>query len=188
MKTAKPPLLNPGHADDVQTPPEALTPLLPYLPPRSRIWEPAAGSGSLVRELERHGHHVTGTDLLTGEDFLTYTPSWAFDLICTNPPYGPKTAFLARAYTFQRPFAFLLPLTALEGKARQALYRAHGLEVILFPERVTFIMPNKQGSPWFQVAWFCWGLGIGRGLTFWEPAPAQPSLFPTPAAEDPADA
>jgi hypothetical protein len=171
VKTAKPALLNPGHADDVQTPPEALLPLLPYLPPRRRIWECAAGSGSLARELERHGHHVTSTDLLTGEDFLTYVPSWPFDTIVTNPPYGLKTAFLARAYTFGQPFAFLLPLTALEGKARQSLYRAHGLEVILFPERVTFIMPNKQGSPWFQVAWFTHGLGIGRQLTFWQVQP-----------------
>ena len=74
-----------------------------------------------------------------------------------------KDKFLEKAYELKTPFAFLLPLTALEGIKRQKLYRENGLEVIILPKRIDF---TGKKAPWFAVAWFTNGLNIGKQLTF----------------------
>jgi hypothetical protein len=178
MKTAKPVLMAPNHSDDMQTPPEALLPLLPYLPRDWRIWEPACGKGNLVRGLRGHGYEVLGTDVQTGNDFFTYEPP-VFDWHCivTNPPYRTKTAIVARCYELGKPWALLLPYAALETEKRQRMYREHGVQVLLMPWRVNFEVPSGKGSSaWFPTLWMCWGLNLPSDLTFAAPA-AQPALF-----------
>jgi hypothetical protein len=151
--------------DDFQTPPSALDPLFPYLPLDWKIWEPACGKGNLVNEFRERGYKVYGTDILTGDDFLA--PSLACsaavveadinsNVIITNPPYSFKTQFIETCYEENRPFALLLPLTALEGIKRQKLYREHGLQLILFNRRVAF-----------ATAWFTWGLNLPKDLVFY---------------------
>jgi len=100
-------------------------------------------------------------------DFLTQEPDRHYDCIVTNPPYSKKDEFLERAYQIKKPFAFLLPLTALEGKKRMALFRENGLEIIFLPKRINFITPTGKGSgAWFAVAWFCGNMKIGKELNF----------------------
>ena len=160
----KPPLKT-KSADDFQTPIEALEPLYPYLEAEWKIWEPSCGKGNLVKELTRRGFQVSGSDILTGEDFRL--ESKECDCIITNPPYSLKQEFLERCYTIGKPFALLMPLTALETAKRQNLYRKHGIEIILMPKRINFETPSgKEGSAWFATAWFTNGLEIGRQLTF----------------------
>jgi len=161
----KPPLEQ-GHANDFQTPPIALLPLIPYLKKEWLIWECASGKGNLINRLNSLGFLTVGTDIMSGHDFLTYQPS-QFDCIITNPPFSIKQKFLERAYSLGKPFAFLLPLTTFEGKARQELFKRYGLEVILFDKRINFETPSGKGSgSWFATAWFTWGLNIGQQLTF----------------------
>jgi hypothetical protein len=161
---------------DFQTDPAALEPLFYYIPKSWRVWECAAGDGNLVRGFEEAGYTVFGTDkYYSGHarvDYLTQYPrgfgNW--DIAITNPPFKYKDSFLARAYEIGRPFAFLLPLTALEGQKRQALYRQHGLQVIVLNRRVKFLTPGKkEGGAWFAVAWYTWGLGLPESLIFWDP-------------------
>lgn len=157
--------LSASGADDFQTPAFALEPLFPYLKPEWKIWEPAMGEGNLVAGLRVHGYQVEGSDIKTGHDFLVSKRNC--DAIVTNPPYSLKLEFLKRCYELGKPFALLLPLTALETKARQKLFRQHGVEIVLFPERIKFVTPTKRkSSPWFSVAWFTHGLNIGQPLTF----------------------
>jgi hypothetical protein len=74
-----------------------------------------------------------------------------------------------RAYNLNVPFAFLMPLTALEGKKRGELYRKFGIQLIIPNKRVNFITPSGKGSgAWFQVAWFCWKLNLPNQLNFVE--------------------
>lgn len=161
----KPPLQG-GAPDDFQTPPEALTPLLPFLDKNWLLWECAEGVGYLSAALRKHGYSITGSDILSGHDFLMWTPGH-FDCIITNPPYSIKQRFLIRCYELGRPFALLLPLTTLETRVRQDLFRRHGIELILFDKRINFHVPSgKESKCWFATAWFTWGLGIGRELTF----------------------
>lgn len=167
----KPPLRQ-GAPDDFQTPPEALGPLLPYLSPQWTIWEPACGLGYLVDGLEVANHIVTASDLhaTPSRNFLSWEPG-QWDCIVTNPPYSLKQQFLARAYSFGKPFALLLPLTTLETSKRQRLFRQHGIQLILFDRRINFRTPSgldgKGSSSWFATAWFTWGL-LPNDLTFAE--------------------
>lgn len=161
----KPPMQT-GRPDDFQTPKIALAPLYTYLKKEWVIWECAAGKGSLTKELNKAGHTTIGTDTLTGKDFLTWQPK-KYDCIITNPPYSLKQQFLQRCYDLKKPFALLLPLTTFETAKRQALFKKHGIEVILFDKRINFETPSgKGGGSWFATAWFTNGLKIGKQLTF----------------------
>ena len=161
----KPPL-NVKSSNDFQTPPEALNPLLPYINKDWLIWECAAGEGNLVKEFKRLEYKCVGTDLNTGQDFLTFEPNH-FDCIITNPPYSIKQEFLERCYWWGKPFALLLPLTAFETEKRQNLFKKYGVEVIMFNKRINFKTPSGEGSgSWFATAWFTNWLHIGKELTF----------------------
>ena len=165
----KPPTMQQGHSNDFQTPPWVLEPLYPYI--RERVWECACGNGNLVSALKNRSISVHGTDIQGGIDFLTSLPCYEISCIVTNPPYTLKDEFLARCYFLGLPFALLMPLTALEGIKRQALYRKHGLELILLPRRVNFETPSGEGAgAWFASAWFTNGFHIGKELTFWSGA------------------
>jgi hypothetical protein len=167
VNTRKPVLMQQGHSNDFQTPPEALEPLWQYLRPGWTVWECACGDGILVRALAERHFQVIGSDLRDGRNFLTWRPDEPWDCLLTNPPYTAKQSFLERAYALGRPFALLLPLTALETRRRQRLFARHGLEVIFLPHRIRFLTPSgKPSRPWFGVAWFTHGLGVGRQMTF----------------------
>ncbi len=181
----KPPLRQ-GSPDDFQTPPIALKPLLPYLGSDWRIWECACGKGNLVGGLTDCGFDVIGTDILGGYDFLCYQPN-EFDCIITNPPFKYKQQFLERCYKLGKPFALLLPLTALETRKRQKLMQEYGVEIILFDKRINFETPNKveKSSAWFATAWFTNWLNIGAQLNYarlgdydqhWMPLPKLPEV------------
>lgn len=158
-------LLKANKANDFQTPPVALKPLLPYLKKEWVIWECACGKGSLSLTLFNAGYKVIGSDIAFGDDFLIWQPEH-FDCIVTNPPYSLKDQFLKRCYLLGKPFALLMPLTTLEGK-RQHWLEKYGIEVILLDKRLNFETPSGKGSgSWFATAWFTNWLSIGRQLTF----------------------
>jgi len=155
-----------GRPDNFQTPKEAVDILIPYLKKDWQIWECAWGKGNLFRFLTQAGFSVFGTDK-GNLDFLKDIMLSHYDCIVTNPPYSLKDKFLARAYELNTPFAFLLPLTALEGKKRGLLYRKFGIELIIPNKRVNFETPSGKGSgSWFQTAWFCWKLNLPKQLNF----------------------
>lgn len=160
-----------GRPDNFQTPKIALDILLPYLPKSWRIWECAWGNGNLYNFLIQEGYNVLGTDI-NGEkghclNFLTETMSFPYDCIVTNPPYSLKSKFLKRCYELDKPFALLLPLTALEGKERGKLYKQNGIQLIIPNKRINFETPSGKGSgAWFQTCWFCWKLNLPKDLMF----------------------
>jgi len=166
MGNTKPPLAV-GRPNDFQTPPYALDPLLPYIEKDWHVWECACGKGYLVKRFEELGYKVTGTDVATGQDFFTYEPD-EYDCIITNPPFRFKGQFWQRCYELGKPFALLMPLTALETKNRQQLMKRYGVEIILLDRRINFETPNmvNNSSSWFASAWFTNGLNIGAQLNF----------------------
>jgi len=144
-----------GISDDIPTPPEAVEPLLKYLPkPPLTIWEPSARDTNtgIAKVLVEVGYDVVATHIEHGKNYFTYQPQH-FDMIITNPPYSIKTEWLKRTYSFNKPFCLLLPITALEGKERNELYRQHGIELLIFDKRVQFL---DRKNVWFAVAWFCY--------------------------------
>ena len=156
-------------SDEFQTPEIAIRCLLPYLPKYWVIWECAWGGGSLAGHLLNSGYEVIGFEFM---DFFseTYYPE-NYDAIVTNPPYTLKDEFLAHCYELGKPFALLMPLSALEGKRRGALYREHGIQLIIPNKRITFITPTGKSketgsSAWYQTAWFTRGLHLPKDLMF----------------------
>jgi len=161
-----------GRSDEFQTPKEAILPLIPYLKKKWVIWECAWGKGSLAKHLKEEGFNVIGD---SDVDFLevglddSFQHLAKYDCIVTNPPYSLKEEFLKKAFEFGKPFAFLMPLTALEGKKRGALYKKYGIQLIIPNKRINFITPSGKGSgAWFQVAWFCWKLNLPKDIMFVE--------------------
>lgn len=165
--TKKPVLMNKGHSSMMQTPPKAIDILAPYINPGWLIWECACGKGNLVKRLEELDFTVVGSDAEI--DFIYDKPLPGVDCIITNPPYNVKDKFIYRCYELGKPFALLLPLTALESERRQSLYRRHGIELLIPNKRFNFETPSGQGSgSWFATAWFTWGLDLPDQLTFVE--------------------
>ena len=169
-ETHQPPMKQ-GSPDDFQTPEIALDCLIPFLNKNWNIWECACGKGNLVRGFERKGFKVYGSDIISNEtcDFLIWKPFQIFNCIVTNPPFSIKEKFLQRCYELGKPFALLLPLTALESERRQKLFRQYGIQLIIPNKRFNFETPSgKGGGSWFATAWFCGNMNLPKDLNFVE--------------------
>ena len=142
--------------DELYTPEEAIYPILKYLDKSKIYWECTDfGESNITKILKENGFKVVSTNK-DELDFLNDTAKFNFDVIITNPPYSLKNEFLHKCYEYNKPFLLLLPLTTLEGKERNKLYREKGIEIIVLDKRINF-MKNKN-NVWFNTSWFCKGI------------------------------
>ena len=144
-----------GPYDELYTPAEALSYLLPYLP-NGIVWESAPGNGDLVRLLKEGGKKVVWKD----RDYFEWEPK-EWSIMVTNPPFSMKAAWLRRANELGKPYAILLPITTLG--ARNCQVELDGAEVLFLPHRIDF---TGKKNPWFAVAWFTRGLNLPYPLMF----------------------
>lgn len=156
--------------DECYTPENAILPLLPYLKKEQMIWDCAFGSGQLAEHFNKHGFNVVGVKdydfLKEGSDKIAN-----FDIIITNPPYSIKDKFLERAFQIGKPFAFLLPLTTLEGIKRGKMFSDNEIQILIPNRRFNFANPEgrkTKGSCWFATAWFCYKMNLPKQLNFVE--------------------
>ncbi len=137
-----------GPYDEIWTPADALAPLLPYLPESLLdtpiVWDMCPGEGHLIRHLQMAGYFATSID----EDSLT-NELVVYDMIITNPPYSNKHKWLERAVSLEKPFALLMPVTALGTKRIQKNMKH--VDVLFLDKRVDF---TGKKAPWFAVAWY----------------------------------
>lgn len=139
--------------DEIYTPKEAIIPILKYLDKTKIYWECTDfGDSNIKKVLVENGFKVIATNK-EEFDFLKDDPSFKFDVIITNPPYSIKNKFIKRCYELNKPFLLLLPITALEGKERNRLYKENGLEIIVLNKRINFMKEKK--NVWFNTSWFC---------------------------------
>jgi len=154
------------NPDECYTPEYAIFPLLPYLTKGWKIWDCAFGSGRLAKHFEKYWFKVIGAE---EQDFLKdEINKFAFDVIITNPPYSKKDDFLKRAFEIGKPFAFLLPLTTLEGMKRSNMFRGNNIQMIIPNRRINFEIPSGKKSSWFATAWFCYKFNLPKDLMFVE--------------------
>lgn len=111
----------------------------------------------LVCFLKEEGYNVVRSSLAEGQDFFNYEPE-KWDIIVSNPPFSIKDKVLERLYSFNKPFAVLLPLNSLQGKTRYKYFK-DGIQILSFDARICY--HNKEhmdsvvkGSP-FATAYFC---------------------------------
>ena len=100
---------------------------------------------------------MVSTHIDEGHDFFEFEPN-KWDLIVSNPPFSIKDKVLERLYSFNKPFAILLPLNSLQGKTRYKYFK-QGIQILSFDARVCYHdkahMDNVvKGSP-FATAYFC---------------------------------
>ena len=97
------------------------------------------------------------SSLQEGQDFFEYEPN-EWDLIVSNPPFSLKDKVLERLYSFNKPFAILLPLNSLQGKTRYKYFK-QGIQILSFDARISYHNKDNmdvvvKGSP-FATAYFC---------------------------------
>lgn len=149
--------------DELYTPPEAIYPILKYLPKGKKYWECTDfGNSNITKILRSNGFDIVGTGK-EQIDFIKDDPPFDFDVIITNPPYSLKNEFLKRAYELGKPFCFLLPITTLEGIERGRLFRKYGIQLLVLDKRINFIGSKK--NVWFNTSWFCWRI-LKKDLIF----------------------
>lgn len=142
--------------DEFYTPNEAIYPILKYLDKDKAYWECTDfGESNITKILKENGYKVISTNKQE-LDFLKDKPNFEFDAIITNPPYSLKDNFIKKCYEYNKPFLLLLPITALEGKVRNKLYKEKGIEIIVLNKRINFMKSKK--NVYFNTSWFCNGI------------------------------
>lgn len=147
--------------DQYETPEWVTKALIPHISKRVNwIWEPAGGSGKMVRALESAEYYVFNTDIQTGTDFFT-AGYIAADAIVTNPPYSIATEFIEEALKRMQPeqgvVAMLLRTDFDHAKSRRSLFADHPAfaKKLVLTKRIQWFEDSKS-SPSFNHAWFIW--------------------------------
>jgi hypothetical protein len=124
------------------------------------VWEPACGSGKMVRVLKTWFDGAYGTDIANGIDFLEQTET-GMDAIITNPPYELAQEFIEHALHLTQKdegvVAMLLRTDFDHAKTRQHLFGKcpQFSEKVVLLKRIRWI-EGSTGSPSFNHAWFIW--------------------------------
>ena len=142
--------------DELETPPEAIDPLLPYLPKwvdghtneQLIIWEMCPGSGAMVDYLIENEYSITRM-YPQSRNSLLFVPEYRWDMIVTNPPWSKKHLFLERCVELNKPFALLLPVRTLG--VRRCQVWLDDVDVLFLKRRVDF---TGGGAPYEACAWF----------------------------------
>lgn len=145
--------------DEIWTPRYAVDPLLEVIDVKGKVvWEPTASNSlnGIVQGVGEEKGLIFTTSLKQDFDFLAHAPPIdKYDMIITNPPYSKKNQFIRRCFEIGKPFALLLPITALETPFRNSLFAEYGLQLLVLDKRINFT--GGSGS-WFNASWFCWNL------------------------------
>lgn len=155
--------------DFYPTPPEPTRALLSAEGDRllafDTVWEPAAGDGAMVRELESFGLTVLASDLVdrgcgaTIKSFYDWTAGETPRAIVTNPPFSecnkePGWVRYALETLGVEYMALLLPVNWMGAVTRAALWAQYPpARVYLMRWRIDF---TGQGAPPMLNAWFVW--------------------------------
>ena len=144
--------------DEVYTPFYAVELLLEFLPKDKKIWCPFDEEWSAFYQfLSEKGYEVERSSLKEGQDFFRYEPEH-WDILVSNPPFSKKNDVLKRAFSFQKPFALLLPVNSIQGKARYKIFN-NEIQMLSFDGRVDYHtrqnMECTTKGNHFGSAYFC---------------------------------
>jgi hypothetical protein len=142
--------------DEYSTPEWVTLALMAHLPKGLHIWEPACGSGKMVRVLARE-HEVEATDIASGADFLKSENSYSCNAIITNPPYALAQEFIEHSLKLVGLTAMLLRTDYDHAKSRKHLFADHPAfsKKLVLTKRIRWFEDSK-GSPSFNHCWFLW--------------------------------
>lgn len=144
--------------DDVYTPFYAVEPLTEFLPKDKQIWCPFDEEWSAFYQyFSEQGYKVERSSLKEGKDFFLNEPD-KWDILVSNPPFSKKNEVLKRAFSFQKPFALLLPVNSIQGKARYKIFN-NQIQMLCFDGSVDYHtrqnMECTTKGNHFGSAYFC---------------------------------
>lgn len=156
-----------SKTDFYETPPEVAVALLNFLEaknmisPGCLIWEPACGSGKMLRVMLDRGYAIMGTDLYPETDGAPCVDFLKSEKPCnwiiTNPPFSMATEFIRHALELGKPCAFLLKSQFWHARSRLRLFRDNAPTYILpLTWRPDFLYGAKSGSPTMEILWTVW--------------------------------
>ena len=95
--------------------------------------------------------------LIEGQDFFRYEPeNW--DILVSNPPFSKKDEVLKRAFSFNKPFALLLPVNSIQSKKRFEIW-GNEIQMLCFDGRICYHthgdMLHDTNGIHFGSAYFC---------------------------------
>ena len=144
--------------DETYTPFYAVAPILKYIPKDKIIWCPFDEEWSAYYQMfKEQGYEVVRGSIAEDNDFFAYEPD-RWDVIVSNPPFSKKDQVLERLYSFNKPFAVLLPLTTLQGQKRFE-YLRRGIQILAFDKRICYYRNGNftecASSCSFASVYFC---------------------------------
>jgi len=149
------------------------------------VWEPAAGCGTMVDQLERAGVKVYGaTDIIPRRDdvgrldlFTTSEMLAGCDAIITNPPWGRLAApFVRYALKLVRArlamACILVPLPWITGRKIADLTGSAGFDAVIVPRyRARWMTKDEEAqlkdgaqAPKMNHVWLVWNFARDRSL------------------------
>ena len=152
------------RGDCYDTPAVAVEALLRHERLPHRIWEPAAGTGNIVRVLRAAGIEVLATELndrgcpdcTSRIDFLFPTYQ-SVDCICTNPPFALAEEFVEVALERAPMVIMLLRLAFFESERRAYLLEGrHLARIHVFANRLPDMSGKGAVNCGMAMAWFVW--------------------------------
>lgn len=130
-------------SDEYFTPPEAVKPLLRFIPTDKILWCPFdKATSSYVKVFKEAGYRVLHSHIDEGKNFFFYEPEEPYDVIISNPPFSVKDDILRRLTELNKPYAMLLPLPTLQGQKR--FDDLVGSEALIFDKRINFFTDEAQ--------------------------------------------
>jgi len=162
--TNKAPIVNGVNKnDEFYTPSYAITPLLKYLKPNSKIFCPFdTEESNYVKVLSDNGFIVKHSHIFEGEDFFDINKESLSDIdyIISNPPYSMKGKVFEHLFTLGIPFAMLVGVVGLfESKARFEMFKNNSFEIMFLSKRVSYFKDYTEQktslNPPFSSIYLC---------------------------------
>ena len=143
------------ESDECLSPRYVVEPIIPFLKDKGfkNIWCPFdTGDSMYVRVLtkqkfNRYYSHISEIDTRRFSDFTSWKKEDIRDIniecFVSNPPFSLKDKVLKKLFELDKPFAMLMPITALGGKKCQEMFKKYGIEVLFLGERTGFYTQSK---------------------------------------------
>lgn len=146
---------------EAYTPKYAVDIILPYICKTKVIWAPfSKDNHNFAYYLRSLGYQVINTHYdpikNEGKDFLTYKPTFNFDIIIDNPPFKNKTRYVEKVISYKKPFALFLPLNSFGDNGIPNLFLKNNIEPeILIPDKRTEFENQENNGISFKTIYIC---------------------------------
>ena len=146
--------------DEYMTPLNALQDIAHLIPSDKIIWEPFYGDGKSGEYLQDLGFKVEHHKI----DFYD-EPSFAYEIIISNPPYSSKAKIFQKLREINKPFMMLVPVATIT----KGFLRTHfkdEIQIVIPKKRIQFIKNGEQTNRcWFDTVWVCYDMKFENDIT-----------------------